>query len=329
MRRLFRFTGVAGMAILAVAGSYRAVAQVIPDRGLRNPDLAPSTPPLNAAKGGEDGRPETGPETGPKVGSEAGAKREVRPEYWKDARLAAEVRFPLPKVDLPPKPLFLHNPEYTDDPKEPGALEPVRVIGGRTQQAPDVLAAIQQQTGARLLLAGEWGHDWLVMPVAGGPAREVMDSFARVYRGRWFRARDAWVLANTLAEVRMVMMSKEERVQAQDACAQALFQGLNPAQMQRLGETNQLEFGELGPRLQRVVLDKVALWYYDPDWDFDAAPAREALRGRGISLSLIGKGVDISLKLSVPGRLDEPVSIITPFYDPVTKQPRWGVLPPR
>jgi len=258
------------------------------------------------------------------------AKEPAQPAYWRDPRLEKEVRFPEEKRGSRRKPrLGRIEPEFTEGPLRVDA-RPGRLVEGRVLAGSTLVRMLQEQTGVPLLLRGDWMREPFAVPLAAGPARELMDDLARVFNASWFQQGEIWVLARSQTEARWTAMPREERATQITANMRTLFTSFTPEQWDKLARTERAPLYAFPPPQGRPVMESIRLYYYNPELDAESVPTRPATRGEGLFLRLAGAGKTAALVLEAPGPAGPRGFTATfSFYDRETGQLLWGVPPPR
>jgi len=209
----------------------------------------------------------------------------------------------------------------------------VRLVKGRILSSEELVKAIQKETGVRVMLQADWLREHVALPEKGGPARELMDGLAVAFGGKWLQVKNTWILARSLAEARLTLLTEAERATLLRQGRVALGRSITPDQWRRMAEKGGLALGELTPGQRALVLNDLRLYYYEPFANFGYAPGPQALTGQGVTLRLRGSGMDAMVALGAPGAPGRdaigPFDVGIPFYHKRTGELLLGVPPPQ
>jgi len=264
-----------------------------------------------------------------KTGGGAGTEAQPKPAYWKDPRLEREVSF----KDRPASRETLAAPDPDPQLREAGgAYRVVRLVQGRILSGEELVKAIEKATGVRVMLQADWLREHVALPEQGGPARELMDGLAATFGGKWLQVKNTWVLARSLEEARLTLLSEEERAVLHRQSTSALLGSISPEQWAKMTQKTGLDLRQFAPAQRSLILTKLRLYYYEPFRNFGYAPGPQALSGQGVFLRLTGSGREAQVGLVAPvapGRDPMgPFEVGIPFYTP-SGELQYGVPPPQ
>jgi len=203
----------------------------------------------------------------------------------------------------------------------------VRTLGASVQWAQDVTHACTEAVGAPVTAQSLWGRQRVLLPDTGGEARQVMLDLQGSFGGRWWKTGQAWVLARTLEEVRLTLLTDDERLREKRAAYTQAFQSLQRADWARLLDGKPVPMRELSPRAQAGLRRATVISAFrriDDPFERELAPDERTLAGE-MTVRFSGSGQSASLAVRGPGWSGSS----TPFYHPTSGQLMWGVPPPR
>lgn len=250
-----------------------------------------------------------------------------KPLYWADPRLERAVSFPGESA----KDVLTQRDPDPEIPSNIPAFRVVRLVQGRVVSGEELMEAFRKATGVSIMLQADWLREYVAAPQKGSPARELMDALAASFGGKWLKQGETWILARSLEEARLTLLSPDDRGRSIRENTAQLFRSFTPEQWQKMMQREGLSFGELAPPQQTAVALRLRLYYYDPTDADGYAPGPQALGGQGVGFHLSGSGKRASVLLTAPitpGKVG-PFDVLIPFYDEQTGELRFGVPPPR
>jgi hypothetical protein len=246
----------------------------------------------------------------------------ARPAFWDDARYRREVRLQSPRAprDQPPLRVLAGPTDVT-----PG--EPARTVGVSVQWAQDVTDACAAAVGVPITIQALWGRRRVLLPDAAGEARQVMEGLRSAFGGRWWKTGGTWVLARTLEEVRLTLLTADERLREKRAAYAQAFRSLRRVDWARLLEGEPVPLREVSPGAQANLRRATVISAFrriDDPFERELAPDEQTLAGE-MTVRFSGSGQTASLAVRGPGWS----GTLIPFYHPTSGQLMWGVPPPR
>jgi hypothetical protein len=251
-----------------------------------------------------------------------GGASPARPAFWSDARFRSEVTLKQPRVPRDAPPLTLIG---AGEGRIPG--EPVRGVGVAAVWVQDVAEACTRAAGTPVRVQALWARRHVVAPAAPGECREVMEGLRAALGGRWWKSGAVWILADTLEEVRLTLLSREQRLLEKRRAYTALFAALLERDWRLLSGDRSVPLQALSTAAQRAAMLGVRLGAFADESDASAREHRfteRALSG-DLTLQLRGSGPTASLDINERGG----TSISVPFFHPVSGELLYGVPPPR
>lgn len=248
---------------------------------------------------------------------------EKHPLYWTDQRLEAPVYLRKQDVGFVEKPalFFVKRGEHPDEPDETYPVRPVRVSVIPAEQ---VVKAIREQTKAGVYIHPEFGLRYVTLNLRPGSAREVMASLEESFPARWWKNGDRWLLARTLQDVSLMVLSPEQRLKARVAALSDTLKSIPAPAWRALADGRTLPLDAMPPATQRALWQRLRLGVTDPT----SAPSPrlvQALNGGRLTLRLLGSGKDATLEVNS----QQGTVLMIPFFHPVHGNLHYGVPPPR
>ena len=252
-----------------------------------------------------------------------------KPEYWRDARLEATYRPPKEPPSNRVKPLLAWpNPEFASLPDDYRRLQPARTVGFRLIELGDVLQAVEQETGVSVRTQADWQDNLLAIPLAGVPARELMEWLELGGKAWWYSISGKWVLCSAPGCARWTVLSRAERDEQLLADERKLLSWKwYWWQVKRLTGLDGMPGHMMRPEEYSALKHFVALRYFDPEIERRKALTESVFSGKTpVILRLSGAGKKRVLRLTAPTNTGR-WTLDLPYYSPDGTL-RFGTEPP-